>query len=92
MQYPTKNLYDDEMDWKEFSTLLAGLSQDTPLGQIVSIRAQEQPDALKNYTKEQHQIRNEWRETMRKKMQEEMSEEEKIEQITHLQMILQSAF
>lgn len=49
------------MSWGEFSTLLAGLMPDTPLGQIVSIRSENDKEILKHFTPEQHRIRNEWR-------------------------------
>ena len=34
---------------------------DTALRRIVSIRAEEDEDILKNFTQEQHRIRNEWK-------------------------------
>ncbi len=49
------------MSWSEFSTLLAGLMPDTPLGQIVSIRSENDKEMLKHFTPEQHRIRNEWK-------------------------------
>lgn len=49
------------MKWDEFRALLSGISADTPLGRIVQIRAEEDEDMLKHFTKEQHRIRNEWR-------------------------------
>ena len=49
------------MDWREFSYLINGLGSTSPLGQIVSIRAENDPDVLKSFTKEQKQIRNEYR-------------------------------
>jgi len=49
------------MSWGEFCTLLAGIMHDTPLGQVISIRSENDKDVLKNFTKEQHKIRNEWR-------------------------------
>lgn len=52
------------MSWSEFSTLLAGIMPETPLGQVVSIRSENDKDILKNFTKEQHRIRNEWRSRM----------------------------
>ncbi len=48
------------MSWSEFSTLLAGIMPETPLGQVVSIRCENDKEVLKNFTKEQHRIRNEW--------------------------------
>jgi len=49
------------MSWNEFCTLLAGIMPQTPLGQVVSIRAENDKDMLKHFTKEQHKIRNKWR-------------------------------
>lgn len=60
------------MKWSEFKMLLSGLDPKTPLGRIVSIRAEEDDDILKYFSKEQHQIRNEWR----KKQAKEVSKEE----------------
>lgn len=49
------------MSWREFSYLLNGISGDTPLGRIVSIRAENDPDVLKHFTPEEKRIRNEYR-------------------------------
>ena len=49
------------MSWREFSYFLGGLSHETPLGRIVSIRAEENPETLKNFTPEQRKIRSEYR-------------------------------
>lgn len=40
--------------------MLVGISPDTALGRIVSIRAERDKDVLKRFSKEQHRIRNEW--------------------------------
>ena len=49
------------MKWDEFRDLLVGIGPDTALGRFVSIRAEEDEDILKNFTQEQHRIRNEWK-------------------------------
>lgn len=49
------------MRWSEFKSLLIGISPDTILGRIVSIRAEDDKDMLKHFTAVQHRIRNEWR-------------------------------
>lgn len=49
------------MKWDEFRSLLSGIGPDTPLGRIVSIRSEDDKNILKYFTKEQHRIRNEWR-------------------------------
>lgn len=49
------------MQWGEFTTLLAGLNGETPLGHIVSIRSETDKERLKHFTQEERKIRNEWR-------------------------------
>jgi hypothetical protein len=49
------------MRWSEFKSLLVGISPDTILGRIVAVRAEDDKDVLKNFSKDQHRIRNEWR-------------------------------
>ncbi|MNF08612.1 hypothetical protein D3C80_2090740 [compost metagenome] len=61
---------------------------ETPLGQIVSIRSEENKDMLQNYTQEQHKIRNEWRE----KQLEDMTVEETEEQMQELQELFAKMF
>lgn len=48
------------MSWDEFTTLLAGLNHETPLGHIVSIRSEKDPDRIKQFTAAEKKIRNEW--------------------------------
>ena len=48
------------MSWREFSYYLQGLSGDTPLGKIISIRAENDPERLRDFTPEQRRIRNEY--------------------------------
>lgn len=49
------------MTWSEFATLLSGVMPDTPLGQIISIRAEKDKDVIKRFTKEQKRIQSDWR-------------------------------
>lgn len=76
------------MSWAEFTTLLAGIMPKTPLGQIVSIRSEEDENILKNFTQEQNKIRNEWR----NKQIDDMTEEEKQDKIKELQNMFAKAF
>jgi hypothetical protein len=72
------------MSWDEFCTLLAGIMPKTPLGQVVSIRSEEDKDILKNFTPEQNKIRNEWR----KRQIDSMTDREKEEQMKQVEKIL----
>ena len=49
------------MQWDEFRALLAGISSETALGRVVAIRAENDKNTLKNFTPEQHRIRNNWK-------------------------------
>lgn len=80
------------MSWSEFCTLLAGIMPKTPLGQMVSIRSEEDKDILKTFTNEQHRIRNEWRSKQMTKQLENMTEEEKEEQMREIQELIAKAF
>lgn len=59
-QYGIRLRREDEMSWDEFTTLLAGLNGDTPLGRIVSIRSESNPDRIKQFTAAEKKIRKEW--------------------------------
>lgn len=92
-QYPQIDLYaDEDIDYKRFCTLLAGIMPDTPLGQIVAIRSESNKDILKSFTPEQKRIRDEWQEKLRKQYEESMTEEEKEAQMKELQSIFAKAF
>lgn len=58
------------MSWREFSYFINGLSGDSPLGRIICIRAENDPEILKNFTPEQKKIRNDYRRQMAKQKTE----------------------
>ena len=89
-QYGIRLRQEEEMSWSEFCSLLSGIMPKTPLGQIVSIRAEEDKDMLKNFTKDQHQIRNDWRN--RNNSVNEMTDEEKAEKVKEAQEMFKNMF
>lgn len=62
------------MAWQEFLILLSGLNHNTPLGQIVAIRAEDDPEILKTYSPAQKRIRSEYRNRKAKRMPKEQVE------------------
>lgn len=60
-----------EMEWGEFSSLLSGANSETPLGNIVRIRSEKDPEALKKFSPEEKRIRNEWLKKSASKITEE---------------------
>lgn len=64
-----KNISD--IEWGEFTSLLAGLNGETALGNIVRIRSENNHEALKNFSKEELRIRSEWRNKTASQINEE---------------------
>lgn len=58
----------DEMSWYEFQTKLTMLNDKTALGQIISIRSENDPEMLKHFNADQKRIRNEYRQKKAKQM------------------------
>lgn len=84
MQYPSKDLFafgDDDMEWREFVTLLSGIMPETPLGQIIKIRAEDDDDILQHFTDEQHRIRNIWRNRQMQAMLKQSNKNEVMKQM-----------
>lgn len=49
-----------DMEWGEFTSLLSGLNSETPLGNIVRIRSEKDPETLKKFTAEERKIKSKW--------------------------------
>ncbi len=71
----------DNMDWAELCSDISGLMGETPLGNIVQIRSEDDKERLKSFTQEQKNIR--WK--YRMKMAQNMDKEEFKKAITDLQ-------
>lgn len=66
-----------DMPWDEFCTLVAGLMPDTPLGQIVTIRAEKDAKTIKSFSPDQKRIHREWQTKVAKKKLENPEKLEK---------------
>jgi len=67
-QYGIRLRHERNMPYSEFTTLLAGLDHETPLGRIVGIRTEDDKDQLKAFTPEMRKIRRDWQAKVAKKM------------------------
>lgn len=65
-QYGIRIRNEKDMPWTEFCTLLSGLMPDTPLGSIVSIRAETDRKVIKEFNSDQRKIHTEWKTKMSK--------------------------
>lgn len=89
-QYGIRLRNEPDMSWDEFSTLLSGIMPETPLGQIVSIRCENDKDVLKGYSKEQHEIRNAWRN--KEVGIKALSDKDKADMVQSFQELMKNAF
>ncbi|WP_303194353.1 Gp15 family bacteriophage protein [Thomasclavelia spiroformis] len=74
-QYGIRLRQINDMPWDEFCSYLSGIMPDTPLGNVVQIRSEEDKEILKNFTPEQKRIRSEWRNRMAKNMDKKQAED-----------------
>lgn len=65
----------DSLSWGELCSDIAGLNGDTPLGNIVRIRSENNPETLKHFTREELRIRSEWRSKTASQMSKESYEQ-----------------
>ena len=61
----------NNLSWAELCSDISGLMGETPLGNIVQIRSEDDKERLKNFTHEQKNIRWEYRNKMAQKMDKE---------------------
>ncbi len=59
-QYHILPSQQEDLSYSDWAKLVSGLMNDTPLGKVVEIRSEDDADIIKNMTKEQLAIRNEW--------------------------------
>lgn len=59
-QYGVLPAAQGELPWEEWVRLVAGLMEDTPLGKLVAVRAERDPDLLRRMTPWQRKARREW--------------------------------
>lgn len=88
-QYPQKDLYDDSMDWVEFTTLLNGITADTPLGKIIQIRAEDDREIINNFSKHEREIHDDW---SRKQFEKKYKNKDKNEAMNEIKQMFKGLF
>ena len=89
-QYGIRLRQCSDMSWSEFSTLVAGLLPETPLGSVVRVRSEDDPAMLKSFNSDQLAIRSRWRE--RQALQQLDNPEVLKQSMDKLSMMLKSMF
>lgn len=69
-----------------------GLLPESPLGQVVSLRAENDKERLKAFNKVQHEIRNKWRRSVNQELINSMSEKEKRKSVSDIQTVFKQMF
>lgn len=69
-QYGIRLRNEPEMTWDEFCVHLSGLNGDTVLGSVVRIRSETDRERIKNFSKQEKQIYDDWRFRKRKAVSE----------------------
>lgn len=59
-QYGIRLRREPGMTYGEFAALLSGLLPDTPLGHVVAIRSEQNPERIRQFTPAQRRIYDEW--------------------------------
>ena len=90
-QYGIRLRHEKHMPYSEFSTLLAGIRAETPLGRIVQVRMEDDKDRLKAFTPEMRKIRRDWQAGLARKQIKEDPQGVK-DQIHGLQMAFKAAY
>ena len=80
----------DDISWSEVKNLIRGLSSETPLGNVIAIRSENDKNILKKFTPAQHKIRNGWR---RKVSDRKLADTEKLDaDMDRLQKMFEKMF
>ena len=74
----------ETVSWDEFYELLAGIAPETPLGRVVSLRSETYEKVLKQFSREQKRIHDEWQE----KQAARMTPETYLKQMAELEHML----
>lgn len=61
-----------ELSYSDWTSLVSGLMEDTPLGQIVLIRKEDDRERINNFSPYERRIYNEWRDFIAKRKREDV--------------------
>lgn len=67
----------ENLHYSDWISLVAGLMHDTPLGQVVRIRSEDNEDIISNFSPYENRLRSEWREFRSQKTVEIATEQDK---------------
>ena len=86
---PSKQPHLHYADWVK---LVSGLMDDTPLGRVIAIRSEDDPQIIKQFTPMQHHIRSDWRTFLANEQAKTVSMDDWMRQMAELERQLAAAF
>lgn len=82
----------ENLHYSDWYRLVAGLMHDTPLGQVVRIRSEDNKDIIKNFDRYEKQIRSEWTAFRSQKTKETFTEQDKLETARYFERLFKGMF
>lgn len=82
----------DNLHYSDWYRLVAGLMHDTPLGQIVRIRSEDNKDIIRNFGAYEKRIRTEWTSFRSSKLSEKFTEQDKLETARYFEKLFAGMF
>lgn len=80
----------DTISWQEVKVLIQGLLPETPLGHVVSIRSENDPQIIKRFSEAQKRMRSQWRAKLASEKQKDTESLDK--SFANLELMLKNAF
>jgi hypothetical protein len=91
-QYGILPTAQSDLPYSEWAELVGGLMDDTPLGRVVQVRDEDDPDVIKRFGPWELRIRAEWQDFKAKKIMRETSPEDLRKQMAGLEQMLACVF
>ena len=82
----------ENLHYSDWYRLVAGLMHDTPLGQIVRFRSEDNKAIIKNFDRYEKQIRSEWTACRSQKARETFTEQDKLETARYFERLFKGMF
>lgn len=92
-QYGVLPSKQENLHYSDWSKMVSGLMDDTPLGRVVGVRCEIDKDIIKNYTPEQRAVRDEWSRFLASRVTtKEISEVDWYKQMAEIERSFAAAF
>ncbi len=80
--------YEPDITYAEWESFMVGLLPDSPLGKVISIRSEKDTQRIREFTKDERRIYDEWQSFRTK----QISEEEEQKMMRNLERMIASMF